>query len=90
MSRKGVSNCFAISLSFRFAIQLETRLDACLQWLLLSLQLEEAEQLITMPVSLRCCNQSVRVYQNFLEQSQKHVCNGTYDHYNYMETRLYL
>ena len=31
---------------------------------------------------------SVHVYQNCLEQSQKHVCNGTYDHYNYMETRL--
>ena len=26
--------------------------------------------------------------QNCLEQSQKHVCNGAYDHYNYMETRL--
>ena len=39
--------------------------------------------------SLRCCNQSVHVYQNCLEQSQKRVCNGAYDHYNYMETRLY-
>ena len=38
--------------------------------------------------SLRCCNQSVHVYQNCLEQSQKHVCDGAYDHYNYMETRL--
>ena len=26
----------------------------------------------------------------FLQQSQKHVCKGAYDHYNYMETRLYL
>ena len=52
MSRKGVSNCFAISLRFRFAIQLETRLETCLQWLLRSLQLEETEQLITMPVML--------------------------------------
>ena len=25
-----------------------------------------------------------------LEQSEKHVCNGAYDHYNYMETRLYV
>ena len=40
--------------------------------------------------SLRYCNQSVHVYQNCLEQSQKHVCQGAYDHYNYMETRLYL
>ena len=39
--------------------------------------------------SLRCCNQSVHVYQNCLEQSQKHVCDGAYDHYNYMETRLF-
>ena len=38
--------------------------------------------------SLRRCNQSVHVYQNCLEQSQKHVCNGVYDHYNYMETKL--
>ena len=38
--------------------------------------------------SLRCCNQSVHMYQNCLEQSQKHVCNGVYDHYNYLETRL--
>ena len=52
MSRKGVSNCFATSLRFRFAIQLETRLETCLQWLLRSLQLEETEQLITMPVKL--------------------------------------
>ena len=40
--------------------------------------------------SLRCCNQSVHVYQNCLEQSQKHVWNGAYDHVNCMETRLYL
>ena len=33
--------------------------------------------------SLRCCNQSVHVYQNCLEQSQKHVCDGANDHYNY-------
>ena len=52
MSRKGVSNCFAISLSFRIAIQLETRLETRLQSLLRSLQLEETEQLITMPVKL--------------------------------------
>ena len=52
MSRKGVSNCFAKSLRFRFAIQLETKLETCLQWLLRSLQLEETEQLITMPVKL--------------------------------------
>ena len=38
--------------------------------------------------SLRCCNQSVHVYQNCLEQSQKHVCDDAHDHYNYMETRL--
>ena len=37
---------------------------------------------------LRCCNQSVHVYQNCLGQSQKHVCNGAYDHYNYMVTRF--
>ena len=36
--------------------------------------------------SLRCCDQSVDVYQNCLEQSQKH--NGAYDHYSYMETKL--
>ena len=52
MRRKGVSNCFAISLSFRFAVQLETRLETCLQRLLRSLQLEETEKLITMPVKL--------------------------------------
>ena len=52
MSRKGVGNCFVISLRFRFAIQLETRLETCLQWLLQSLQLEETEQLITMLVKL--------------------------------------
>ena len=52
MSRKGVSNCFAISLGFRLAIQLETRLETCLQWLLQSSQLEETEQLITMLVRL--------------------------------------
>ena len=46
VSRKGVSNCFAISLSFTFARQLETRLETCLQWLLRSLQLEETEQLV--------------------------------------------
>ena len=50
MSRKGVCDCFAISLLF--AIQLETRQETCLQLLLQSLQLEEAEQLITMPVKL--------------------------------------
>ena len=38
--------------------------------------------------SLRCCNQSVHVYQKYLGHSQKHVCNAAYDHYNYMETRL--
>ena len=52
MSRKRVSNCFAISLRFRFATQLEKRLETCLQWLLRSLQLKETEQLITMPVKL--------------------------------------
>ena len=52
MNRKGVSNCFAISFQLRFAIQLETRLETCIQWLLRSLQLEETEQLITMPVKL--------------------------------------
>ena len=52
MSRKGVSNCFAVSFLFRFAIQLETRLETCLQWLLQSLQPEETEQLITMLVKL--------------------------------------
>ena len=52
MSRKGVSNCFAISCSFRFAIQLDTRLEICVQWLLRTLQLEETEQLITMLVEL--------------------------------------
>ena len=52
MSHKGVSNCFAMSLRFRFAIQLETRLETCLQRLLPSLQLEETEQLITMRVKL--------------------------------------
>ena len=50
VSRKEVGNCFAISLRFRFAIQFETRLETCLQWLLQSMQLEETEQLITMPV----------------------------------------
>ena len=30
------------------------------------------------------------MYQNGLEQSQKHVCDGAYDHYNYMKTRLYM
>ena len=42
MSRKG----------FRFAIQLETRLETCPHWLLRSLQLEQTEPLITMPVKL--------------------------------------
>ena len=55
MSRKGVGNCFAISLYFRFAIQLETGLEICFQWSLRSLQLEETEQLITMPVKLATC-----------------------------------
>ena len=32
--------------------RLKTRLETCLQWLLRSLQLEETEQLITMPVKL--------------------------------------
>ena len=44
MIRKGVSNCFATSLRFRFAIQLETRLERCFEWLLRLLQLEETEQ----------------------------------------------
>ena len=52
MSRKGVSNYFAISLRLRSAIQLETRLETCFQWLLRSLQLEGTEQLITMRVKL--------------------------------------
>ena len=82
MSRKGVGNCFAISLWFRFAVQLETRLETCLQWLLRSLQLEE---LNNWSQCLRCCTQSVHVYRNCLERSQKHVA---YNHYNYMETRL--
>ena len=30
------------------------------------------------------------VYQNCLEQSEKHVCNGAYDHYTYVVTRLYV
>ena len=38
--------------------------------------------------SLRCCNQSIHVFQNCFEQSQKHVCNSAYNHYNNMETRL--
>ena len=33
-------------------MELEIRLEACLEWLLRSLQLEETEQLITMPVKL--------------------------------------
>ena len=52
MSRKEVSNCFAISLRFRLATQLETRLETGPQWLLRSMQREETEQLITMPVKL--------------------------------------
>ena len=40
--------------------------------------------------SLRCCNQSVHVYQNCLEQRQKHVWNCAHDHFNYMEIGLYL
>ena len=52
MSRKGVSNCFAISFLFIFAIQLEARLQTCFQWLLRSLQLEETEQFITLTVKL--------------------------------------
>ena len=52
MSLKGVSNCFAIYLWFRFALQLETTLETYLQGLLLSLQLEETEQLVTVPVKL--------------------------------------
>ena len=32
--------------------------------------------------SSRCCNQSIHVYQNCLEHSQKHVCDGANDHYN--------
>ena len=28
------------------------------------------------------------MYQNCLEESQKHVCDGANDHYDYMETRL--
>ena len=52
VSRKGVSNCFAKSICLRFAIQLETRLETCLQWLLRSMQLEETKQLITIRVKL--------------------------------------
>ena len=91
MNRKGISNCFAISLRFRFAIQLETRLEPCLQWLLRSCQLEElnVNNWLQSWSSLRCCSQSVHVYQNCLEQSQKHVYDGTYDYYNYMEARFY-
>ena len=48
MSRKGVSHCYAISLRFRFAIQFETRLETCLQWLLRSLKLEETEAMFTL------------------------------------------
>ena len=49
---------------------------------------KKLNSLLQCPSSLRCCSQSVHVYQNCLEQSEKHVCNGTYDHYIYMETRL--
>ena len=54
MSRKlkEFGNCFAMSSWFRFVMQLETRLETCLQWLLRSLLLEETERLITMPVKL--------------------------------------
>ena len=87
MSSKGVGNCFAISRWFRFAIQVEQGwrhalngyCDHC------SWKLNNWSQCRS---SLRCCNQSVHVYQNCLEQSQKHVCNGAYDHHNHMETRL--
>ena len=37
---------------------------------------------------MSCCNQSVHMYQNCLEQSKKHVCNGAYDHYNHVEIKL--
>ena len=59
MSRKGVSNCFAISLWFRFAIQLETRLKTCLKWLLRSLQLEETENYYNAG---QACNVVIKVF----------------------------
>ena len=62
MSRKGVSNYFSISLKFRFAIQLQTRLETCLQWLLRSLQLEETEQLITVVSADQACNIVIKVF----------------------------
>ena len=55
-----------------------------------SLHPEETEQLITMLVKLAMLQSKCSVYQDCLEQSQKHVWNGAYDHFNYMETRLYL
>ena len=91
MSRKGIGNCFAISLRFRFAIQLETRLETCLQWLLQSLQLEETEQLITMLVKLAMFESKCsRVSELLGAESETCFWNGAYDHFNYMETRLYL
>ena len=36
----------------------------------------------------QACDIVIKVYQNCLEQSQKHVCDGAYDPYNYVKTRL--
>ena len=89
MSRKGVSNCFAISLWFRFAIYnlwqgwrhaFNGYCDHC-SW-------KKLNNWLQCRSSLQCCYQSIHVCQNCLEQSQKHVFNGAYGHYNYMETRL--
>ena len=92
MSRKGVSNCFAISPGpFLFDSDLQYNLRQGWRHAFSGYCNHCSRNKLNNCLSnLRCCNQSVHVYQNFLEQSQKHIWNGAYDLFNYMETRLYL
>ena len=89
MSRNGASNCFDISLQFRFAIQLETRLETCLQWLLRSLQLEETEQLITMLMKFSMLQSKCsRVSKPLGTESETCLQRCFFGHYNNVETGL--
>ena len=71
MSRKGVSNCFAISLWFRFAIQLDTSLVGDMASVVTAISAAGINWTNWLQCwwSLWCCNQSVHVYQNCLGQS---------------------
>ena len=90
MSRKGVSNCFAYLFDSDLQYNLRQGWRHAFSGYCNHCSRKKLNNWLQCWPSLRCCKQSVHVYQTCLEQRQKHVWNGAHDHFNYMETRLYL